>query len=96
MPKDTTQTARLYRMVMPDHLCPYGLKSKDLLERKGFEVEDHPLTTREETDAFMEKHGVVAVAFLPDSTSHRSLEHVVVDTIARKYLDQISYRQPYI
>ena len=58
MPKDTTQTARLYRMVMPDHLCPYGLKSKDLLEREGFEVEDHPLTTREETDAFMEKHGV--------------------------------------
>ena len=58
MPKDTTQTARLYRMVMPDHLCPYGLKSMDLLERKGFEVEDHPLTTREETDAFMEEHGV--------------------------------------
>ena len=45
-------------MVMPDHLCPYGLKSKDLLERKGFEVKDHPLTTREETDAFMEEHGV--------------------------------------
>ena len=58
MPKDTTQTARLYRMVMPDHLCPYGLKSKDLLERKDFEVEDHHLTTREETDAFMEEHGV--------------------------------------
>ena len=58
MPKDITQTAKLYRMVMPNHLCPYGLKSKDLLEREGFEVEDHPLTTREETDAFMEEHGV--------------------------------------
>ncbi|MCF3595059.1 glutaredoxin [Rhodobacteraceae bacterium LMO-12] len=45
-------------MVMPDHLCPYGLKSKDLLEREGYRVEDHHLTTREETDAFMEKHGV--------------------------------------
>ncbi len=51
-------TAKLYRMVMPDHLCPYGLKSKDLLEREGYEVEDHPLETREETDAFMNKHGV--------------------------------------
>ncbi|KRS13427.1 MauE/DoxX family redox-associated membrane protein [Roseovarius indicus] len=50
--------ARLYRMVMPSHLCPYGLKSKDLLERKGYEVEDHSLTTREETDAFLDKHGV--------------------------------------
>ena len=52
------QSAKLYRMVMPGHLCPYGLKSKDLLERQGYEVEDHHLTTREETDAFMEKHGV--------------------------------------
>jgi len=52
------KTAELYRMVMPDHLCPYGLKSKDLLERKGFEVEDHHLETREETDAFQEKHNV--------------------------------------
>lgn len=52
------KTAELYRMVMPDHLCPYGLKSKDLLERQGFKVEDHHLETREETDAFKEKHGV--------------------------------------
>ena len=59
MPKDTkTRTATLYRMVMPEHTCPFGLKSKDLLEREGYEVEDHYLETREETDAFMEKHGV--------------------------------------
>lgn len=58
MPKDASKTAQLYRMVMLDHLCPYGLKSKDLLEREGYEVEDHHLTTREETDAFMENHGV--------------------------------------
>ena len=31
----TGKTATLYRMVMPGHLCPYGLKSKDLLERHG-------------------------------------------------------------
>nr|WP_271437535.1 glutaredoxin [Lentibacter algarum] len=45
-------------MVMDAHTCPYGLKSKDLLERQGFEVEDHHLETREQTDAFMDKHGV--------------------------------------
>ncbi|WP_249777845.1 glutaredoxin [Pontivivens nitratireducens] len=55
---DTGKTAELYRMVMPEHTCPYGLKSKDLLERQGYDVEDHPLTTREETDAFMAKHNV--------------------------------------
>lgn len=54
MPK----TAQLYRMVMQDHLCPFGLKSKDLLEREGFEVDDRHLTSREETDAFKAEHGV--------------------------------------
>ncbi|SIT75277.1 MauE/DoxX family redox-associated membrane protein [Pontibaca methylaminivorans] len=52
------KTAVLYRMVMPDHLCPFGLKAKALLERKGYRVEDHHLTTREETDAFMAREGV--------------------------------------
>ncbi|WAT18317.1 glutaredoxin [Aurantiacibacter sp. MUD11] len=52
------KVARLYRMVMPKHVCPYGLKAKWLLERKGFTVEDHPLTTREETDAFKAEHDV--------------------------------------
>jgi len=50
--------AALHRMTMDDHICPYGLKSKDLLERQGFEVEDHHLTTRDETYAFKEKHDV--------------------------------------
>ena len=52
------QSARLYRMVMPKHVCPYGLKARDLLRREGFAVDDHPLTTREETDAFKAEHHV--------------------------------------
>jgi glutaredoxin len=50
--------AVLYRMVMPDHLCPYGLKSKALLERHGYQVEDHHLTTQQETEAFKRRYGV--------------------------------------
>ena len=50
--------AVLYRMVMPHHTCPYGLKAKDLLKRSGYHVEDHHLTTRQETDAFKAQHGV--------------------------------------
>ncbi len=53
-----SNTARLYRMVMDKHVCPYGLKAKWLLEREGFTVEDHHLTTRKETDAFKERHDV--------------------------------------
>jgi len=52
------KTATLYRMVMEKHVCPYGVKSKWLLERNGYAVEDHYLTTREETDAFKRKHDV--------------------------------------
>lgn len=52
------KTATLYRMVMDDHVCPYGLKSKDLLERNGYDVDDHWLETREQTEAFQRKHDV--------------------------------------
>ncbi|MGX5217488.1 glutaredoxin family protein [Pseudomonas segetis] len=50
--------ATIYRMVMDEHLCPFGLKALDLLRREGFEVEDNWLRTRQATDAFMDKHGV--------------------------------------
>ncbi len=50
--------ATLYRMVMPDHVCPYGIKSKWLLERHGYTVDDRWLRTRAETDAFKAEHDV--------------------------------------
>lgn len=50
--------AVLYRMVMDTHVCPFGIKAKDLLERHGYDVEDHWLTTREEVDAFKAEHQV--------------------------------------
>ncbi|MEP0315191.1 MAG: glutaredoxin [Hyphomonas sp.] len=50
--------ARLYRMKTPSHVCPFGLKSRALLNRKGYAVDDHLLTSREETDAFKREHEV--------------------------------------
>ena len=50
--------ATLHRMVMDQHVCPYGLKARHLLRRQGFEVDDRWLTTREETDAFKAAHAV--------------------------------------
>ena len=52
------QKAVLYRMVMGKHICPYGLKAIDLLKDEGYEVEDHHLTSREETEQFKEKYDV--------------------------------------
>ena len=53
-----SRDATLYRMVMKNHLCPFGLKSLDLLKREGFTVVDRHLTSREETDAFQREYNV--------------------------------------
>jgi len=39
------ETARVYRMKTAEHLCPFGMKTVDLLKRKGYQVDDirsHP------------------------------------------------------
>lgn len=58
MSSSNERSAVLYRMVLPDHVCPYGVKALELLKRHGYEVEEHLLTSREETDAFKEEQGV--------------------------------------
>ncbi|WEK47074.1 MAG: glutaredoxin [Candidatus Andeanibacterium colombiense] len=58
MENQPAKTASLYRMVMPKHTCPWGVKAKYLLERRGYIVEDHHLETHAATDAFKQQHGV--------------------------------------
>jgi glutaredoxin len=50
--------AKLYRMVTPEHTCPFGVHAKELLEQAGYDVEDNLLKTREEVDAFEAEHNV--------------------------------------
>ncbi len=50
--------AILYRMVLPDHICPFGVKAKRLLEEADYEIDDRLLRTREEVDAYKAKEGV--------------------------------------
>lgn len=50
--------AVLYRMVLPDHTCPYGVRAKRMLEEAGYEVEDRLLRSREEVDAFEDANRV--------------------------------------
>lgn len=53
-----SKRAELYRMEMPTHTCPYGLKARHLLRSAGYDVDDHRLTSRAETDAFKAAHQV--------------------------------------
>lgn len=48
---------RLYRMSMPEHECPWGLKAIALLKEKKIAFEDHRLTSQDEVDAFKARHG---------------------------------------
>jgi glutaredoxin len=52
------KSATLYRMVLPEHTCPFGVRAKEMLERNDFQVDDRLLQSREEVDAFEEEHGV--------------------------------------
>jgi len=54
----TGKTAVLYRMALPNHLCPSGQKARWLLERQGYQVDDRLFRTRAEVDAFKAEHDV--------------------------------------
>lgn len=56
--RKTNQPVRLYRMSMPEHECPWGLRAINLLKEQGIEFEDHRLTSKEEVEAFKAKHNV--------------------------------------
>jgi len=45
-------------MKTDEHLCPFGLKTVDLLKRKGYRVEDHTLASRDAIEEFKEQAGV--------------------------------------
>ena len=54
----TGKTAVLFRMALPDHLCPSGQKARWLLETKGYKVDDRLFRERSEVDAFKKKYDV--------------------------------------
>lgn len=51
------KAAKIYRMVTPDHLCPWGVKAYDLLKRNGYAIEDNHLETEEAIEEYKEEHG---------------------------------------
>jgi glutaredoxin len=52
------RSATLYRMVLPEHECPFGVRAKQMLESAGYEIDEHILDTREAVNAFKEEQGV--------------------------------------
>ena len=53
-----SKTAEIHRIVTSSHLCPWGIKAKDLLKRAGYRVTDRHLASERDAKSFKEKHGV--------------------------------------
>ena len=52
MNDNSVRYAYVHRLIAPDHVCPLGRKSVNLLKRKGYTVVDRPLRDSVEEDAF--------------------------------------------
>ena len=90
--------ATVYRMVMDKHVCPWGLKTKWLLEHEGYDVDDRWLRTREETEAFKAKWEVDTTpqTFIDDERIggyddvRRYLDKPVTDPDATTYIPVVA------
>ena len=51
--------AVLFRMILPEHTCPFGVRAKEQLQSAGFEIDDRVLRSRDEVDAFKAEHDVM-------------------------------------
>jgi glutaredoxin len=60
--------ATLYRMVLPDHVCPFGVRARELLLERGYDIDERVLRTRDEVEAVKEEFGVATtpVIFVGD------------------------------
>ena len=51
------KTAKIVRMVTPDHLCPWGIKALDLLKRNHFKIDDQHLESMDANKSYKDEHG---------------------------------------
>lgn len=54
------QDVALYRMDLPGHACPWGLKALKLLQEQQIPFQDHRLTSEAEVQAFKDHHKVAS------------------------------------
>jgi len=58
MAQSKLQDVQLYRMDLPEHACPWGIKARQLLIDQGIQFTDHRLTSDAEVQAFKAQHQV--------------------------------------
>jgi glutaredoxin 3 len=58
------RTATLHRMVLPDHVCPFGIRAKQLLQADGYDVDDRILRDRDAVEVFKAEHGIATTPLI--------------------------------
>ena len=58
------RTATLHRMVLHDHVCPFGIRAKQLLQSEGYDVDDSILRDRDAVEAFKAEHGIATTPLI--------------------------------
>jgi len=58
MAPSSLHDVRLYRMDLPGHACPWGLRALQLLQEQHIPYKDHPLRSEAEVAAFKATHAV--------------------------------------
>ncbi len=58
------RTATLHRMVLSDHVCPFGIRAKQLLQAEGYDVDDRILRDRDAVEAFKAEHGIATTPLI--------------------------------
>ena len=53
----SAKNAKFVRMVTPDHPCQWGIKTKDLLDRYHFPVDDQHLTSMDANRSYKKEQG---------------------------------------
>ena len=56
--------AVLYRVDLPNYTCGFGTAARNLLRKEKFQIEEHILRTRRETDAFKDRHHITTTPLI--------------------------------
>lgn len=51
------KTATLYRMILPEETCPFGVDARQLLEENGYTIDERILRSRTEVETFGQEQG---------------------------------------
>lgn len=83
--------ATLYRMALPEHVCPYGLRARHLLKSHGYDVAEFVLRTPEEVAEFKAKWEIETTPLVMINGERVGGTHELEQLLAEEEADQSTH-----